>query len=163
MEKLRKRDDFKTVWRLIWVWVWFAAFLPWAHAGMAVLLITEKEAAMEDAPMKAPGSQISQVDPMKGPMIIVNNPKDGESYRAPLMVDLHFETRPDSAVDLETLKVLYRKIISIDITDRIRPYATEKGIYIPEADIPKGNHKIEIRIADSRGNYSFRELVFSVQ
>jgi len=163
MEKLRKRDDFKTVWPLIWVWIWLAVLLPWSHFVMTETATTEKEAAMEDAPMKAPGSKISQMEPMKGPMIIVNNPKDGESCRAPLMVDLHFETRPDSAVDLETLKVLYRKMISIDITDRIRPYATEKGIYIPEADIPKGNHTIEIRIADNRGNYSFRELVFSIQ
>jgi hypothetical protein len=135
----------------------------WVHAGQAVVLITEREAAMKDAPREAPAATIMEKDAMKGPMIIVHSPKAGETYPAPLVVDLNFQPQPETAVDIHTLQVIYRKIIPIDITDRIRPYATEKGIYIPEADIPEGRHNIQIRIADTRGNVSVRDLTFSVQ
>ena len=163
MKPDHKRLLIKGIFLLVSPLLLFGLWVQGAHPGKAVLLITEKEAAMEEAPAETPLARVLETDRAKGPLILVSSPKEGEIYRTPLVVDLRFETPQDSAVDLDSLKVSYRKLIAIDITDRIRPYATEKGIYIPEADIPKGHHKIQIRIADLKGNVSLKDLAFSVQ
>jgi hypothetical protein len=125
------------------------------------VLITEKEAAMPEKPDTS--AAVLEMEKTKGPLIRVNSPKNGEIYPRPVKVDLEFVSQENSTIDVKTLKVVYVKLIEIDITDRIAPYATEKGIFIPEADIPKGKHKIKIMVADAGGNRSSQELIFMVK
>ncbi len=65
------------------------------------------------------------------------------------------------AVDLATLKVVV-KFFSIDVTDRIRPYASLSGIQIKEAQFPAGKHTVRISIADTSGGLTAREVAFEV-
>ncbi|MEW5909428.1 MAG: hypothetical protein AB1659_06495 [Thermodesulfobacteriota bacterium] len=148
------------------VLLYFALFLAYSEETLFAqktipVLITEKEATMPDIPDT--GSAILEMEKMKGPVIRVNSPKNGETYPRPIKVDMEFISPENVLVDIKTLQVLYVKLIEIDITDRIKPFATEKGIFIPEADIPKGRHKIKITIADAGGNKSSKDLIFMVK
>ncbi len=64
-------------------------------------------------------------------------------------------------MDLKTLYVEYVKLWGINITDRVRPYATPEGIQVENAKFPTGNHTVKISIADIAGNFSSR--TFSVK
>jgi hypothetical protein len=128
-----------------------------------LVLIKTHEAALSDAPAEERALSVLDTKEKKGPIIIVKSPKNGETYALPLKIEMEFVPQPDAEIDLSSLKVLYIKIFNIDITERVKPYATEKGILIPEAKIPKGNHKITIRIADTSGNVSSENLKFVVQ
>lgn len=152
--------------------VWLAAmvgFMFYPGTGIAqdfkpMFLIKLEEVAMTNAPAEEEQAvAILDETEKKGPIIIVKSPLNGETYATPVKVEMEFFPRSDAKIDLSSLKVSYIKFFNIDITERVKPYATEDGILIPEATIPKGKHKIRVRIADTRGNVSSENLKFVIQ
>jgi hypothetical protein len=90
-----------------------------------------------------------------GPRIVVLSPTaSGEAFVAHRPVKLHvrFETTADAPVDIHSLKVTYLRLFGIDITDRVRPYASDTGIDIDNVEIPPGEHRIELEIGDRQGH-----------
>lgn len=152
--------------------VWLAAMVGFASCpgtGIAqnpkpLLLIKPHEAAKPDASAEEEQAvAILDEKEKKGPIIIVKSPLNGETYALPVKIEMEFLPQSDTKIDLSSLKVFYIKFFNIDITERVKPYATEDGILIPEATIPKGKHKIRVRIADTRGNVSSENLKFVIQ
>ncbi len=129
-----------------------------------LILITKQEAALADAPEgpKIAGKLLEE-EAGQGPFIILNSPKNEGRYPKPIKIDILFIPRDDAAIDLSTLKVIYVKIFNIDITARVKKHATDKGIQIPEAELPSGKHKLKILLADTEGHLSTQNLVFVVQ
>lgn len=129
-------------------------------------LITPEEAAMAPA-ADAKGLQgggltdIGREDINTGPQIEILKPADGGRVPSPLEVAIRFVPRL-GAVDLASLKVSIVKFITIDITDRIRPYATAEGIQLREANIPSGKHRVRIAVSDTAGGISIKELWLEV-
>lgn len=129
-------------------------------------LITPEEAAMKPA-SDANGLQggglidIGREDINTGPQIEILKPADGGRVPSPVEVTVRFVPRLD-AVDLASLKVSIVKFITIDITDRIRPYATAEGIQLKEANIPSGKHRVRITVSDKAGGISVKELWLEV-
>ncbi len=167
MKTDRKRSVLTQI-TLGWI-VAMVGFVSCSGTGIAqnpkpLVLIKPHEAALSNAPAEEERAlSVLDTKDKKGPIIIIKGPKNGATYALPLKIEVEFVPQPDAEIDLSSLKVLYIKIFNIDITERVKPYATEKGILIPEAKIPKGNHKITIRIADTSGNVSSENLKFVVQ
>jgi hypothetical protein len=134
-----------------------------AAGGQPVQLITTDEARQPDAlPGEVRGlAKGAQGDP-NGPEIVVASPEDGKHYQPPVAIDITFRPRA-SRVDVDTLEVAYLKWISIDITDRVRPYATETGIQVTNAELPKGSHRVRVTIADVEGRTTQRTMEIEVE
>jgi hypothetical protein len=116
-----------------------------------LVLVLPSEAELAGMPIKQLLGFRSQ---QEGPRIVVNSPQTGETYTAPVAIDIRFEPRDDADVDLNSLKVVYVKLIKIDITERVAPYASTDGITVPQADLPAGNHTLILSIADAHGKTS---------
>lgn len=128
-------------------------------------LITPEEAAMAPAPETSPlgGGLIDagRDEISAGPLIEILKPADGGQVPSPLEVAVRFVPRLEP-VDVASLKVSIVKFITIDITDRIRPYATAEGIQLKEAKIPSGKHRVRIALSDTAGGTSVKELSLEV-
>ena len=98
-----------------------------------------------------------------GPQIQVVEPGGGEIGKQPVEIDVVFDKSRDGAEPkMETLKVRYLKFISIDITDRVRPYVAANRIHVTQAEFPKGSHTVEIYVEDAQGRASSRVVEFKV-
>ncbi len=129
-----------------------------------LILITKQEAALADAPADPTiPRKLLEEEVGQGPFIVLNSPKNGGRYPKPIKIDILFIPRDDTAIDLSTLKVIYVKIFDIDITARLKKHTTDKGIQIPEAELPSGKHKLKILLADTKGHMSTQKLAFVVQ
>jgi hypothetical protein len=122
-------------------------------------LITPEEAALAPAPEEEIRSR-GLTD--AGPMIDVVKPTEGGEGQSPLEILIHFVPRSES-VNLSSLRVSVIKLFSIDITDRVRPYATPEGIQLKEAKVPSGKHRVRISLSDHNGGTSVREISFEVR
>lgn len=143
----------------------FVAFIGVSGKGQAVKdlwLITPQEAATAPVPDgfgsgETPVAGVADL----GPTIDVVKPTDGGSAPPPVEVDIRF-TPKSSPVDPATLKVSVVKLINIDITDRVRSYASATGIHVPAAQIPSGKHTVRVSIADKDGLRSYKDVTFEV-
>ena len=125
-------------------------------------LITPEEAAMASA-KKPPDRDLTQIgaESSLGPKIEVLKPPDGSVTPSPVEVDVKF--RPTiSPVDPASMKVTLIKFIDVDITDRVRGYASADGIYVPAAKLPSGKHTVRVSIADQDGLRSAKDVTFEV-
>lgn len=64
-------------------------------------------------------------------------------------------------MNLSSLKVEVLKLWTIDITNRVLPYATRDGIHVENATLPSGDHKLRVTIGDVEGGVSRK--VFQVK
>lgn len=155
----------------------FSAEMGTAEA-QPFFLVTPDEANLPDAPAepsieprepsgpfggfgRTPGKEQQAVE--LGPRILVVKPSEVQAVPAPLDIEVRFQAQDDAAVDLATLEVKYVKLVSIDITDRVRPYASLEGIRVERVSFPKGKHTIRISIADTRGVLTSRVLTVTIQ
>jgi hypothetical protein len=124
-------------------------------------LITPEEAAMAPSPGAGKGDIAVGGDADLGPSIHVVKPINGGSAPPPVEVDIKFSPKL-SPVDLASLKVSVVKFINIDITDRVREYASAKGILVPAANIPQGKYTVRVSVADKDGLRSYKDVTFEV-
>ena len=135
-----------------------------AEAGQPEFwLVTPEEAAMAPAPGQPGGAQVevSREPPDTGPIIEVLKPAEGTTPTVPLEVSIRFAPR-DAPVDMNTLQVAVVKFITIDITDRVRPYVSPAGIQIPDAKLPSGRHTVRISLGDASGGVSNKQMTMSI-
>jgi len=130
-------------------------------------LITPEEAAMAPAAnepqLHEKGlSNIGRGAPAIGPIIEVIEPEGQKAYPSPVPILVRFKERLAS-IDLATLKVTLLKFFSIDITDRVKPYASLTGIDISNAPLPSGEHTILVSLEDTKGNVTKKELTLRIQ
>jgi len=97
-----------------------------------------------------------------GPEVDVLTPKQGKPYRPPVEISIRFIPKDGSDIDLSTLKVEYLRFITINLTKRVRPYATKKGIEIPKTSLPSGTHTIRLTIGDMSGAITRRVFYVKV-
>lgn len=135
-------------------------FLHGDFESRPMVLILPTEAELPDLPLNKLLSFRSQ---QQGPRILVNSPLPGESYAPPVPIDIRFEPRDKVKVDLASLKVVYVKLFKIDITERISPYVKDNGIQVAQADLPVGNHKLILSIADENGRSSSQMIQLQIK
>ena len=142
------------------------AVIASAESGSAptAWLITPEEAAMPPATGPRSGGGLIEVgrdELCAGPVIEILKPSDGAQAVSPLNVLIRFSPRAEP-VDLASLKVSLVQFLTLDITDRIRPYTTTEGIQLTEAKIPSGQHRVWISVLDTAGSISAKDLVLDV-
>lgn len=101
--------------------------------------------------------------PNRGPQIEINRPTDGGRYPGTFPIDVVFSPGENGlAVDMNSLKVEYKRAWGIDITSRIHDYVdfVAKAIKVDEAELPIGRHTVEILISDTEENRS--SVLFTV-
>lgn len=139
-----------------------AAMIP--LSALADSWVTADDVAREaeflaiPAPPRAKARSMPVIDPDL-PQIEVVRPNPLNNIKAPFGVELHFAARPGSAIDPDSLKVSYG-FMGIDLTDRIRRSATvtPAGLKAENVEIPRGDHRLTVRIADVRGRIGEKEI-----
>ncbi len=122
-----------------------------AKPANAFQLITPSEANLP----AAPGAPVTMRGLTRGPGVDqVSPPPDAMAPLGPLTFDITFEPHNGATVDPATVKVTYLKEPVIDLTQRLRPYITPKGIQASNVEVPPGVHVIRIDLTDSQGRTS---------
>jgi len=99
----------------------------------------------------------------KGPKITLVSPNIAEKISAPVNIYLKFENSPNGIEpDMDSLIVQMKGLVTLDITERVKPFIKGQEINIENAKIPKGRHNIVFMIMDLEMNYSERLLSFRV-
>ena len=131
-----------------------------AFAGQLLVSVEEMNASNNAKPPFTAKS----VAPKDAPLIELSAPKLSSAVSSPTPIELKFQSTPPSTVKPETFKVLYGSF-EIDITKRILNVAkvTESGLFVQEANLPKGNHKLLMVIEDTVGRKGSKAMDFQVQ
>ena len=128
---------------------------PYARAG--VVLITP-----EEAQLPTPKGVHAARAVTRGPRIDLAGPDAGEA-RSPLRLQLKFRGFGGATINLDSLRVTYVKMPDVDLTSRVRPYAQQTGIEIPDAEAPPGEHLVRVEIHDSEGRRTTTTFLLSVE
>lgn len=125
-----------------------------------VMLLTEAEGAMQNETRY--GFAPTQVLQDNGPSVQIVTPDMEQAQRSPFRLQVTFVPKPGSVVQPDSLVVEALKFATLDITSRVRPFATSRGIEIEKAKVPKGVHKIKLSISDSKGGTTQQIYVIKV-
>jgi hypothetical protein len=146
--------------RLLAIAVAFALAVGAAHTAAAFQLITSDEAKLPSAPATqvatralTRGPTVNQVAPAPDAMV----PKSGA-----LDLDVTFAPHNGATIDPDKVRVTYLKQPEIDLTQRLKPYITAKGIDAHDATVPPGTHMIRVDVIDSDGRSASKIMKIQV-
>jgi len=141
----------------------FALFATYSFAGDFLALITPEEAAQPDAPMiRARGVKMTRIEG-DGPQIKIHSPNLEEPLRIPFVMDITFEASSDKAIDFDTLSIKYIKLISLDLTGKIKPYLNNNRLMVKDVKVPQGKHRLQLFIAYTSGEKTMMEIVLNTE
>jgi hypothetical protein len=138
--------------------------LGYCGSTAAFKLITEEEAKYPDDPVDD-----RLRDPFPGPVInILGCPK--EVFALPMDLTLELKAFGGATIDMDSLRVTYMKQPRVNLTSRIRAANAIKAagnnkvvISIEDAEIPVGQHTLQVWAKDSRNKDSKTLFVVDVQ
>lgn len=135
-----------------------------AAGAQPLQLVSDEEAARErDAP---PAGLTARALPAPdAPTISVRAPVIGATPIAtPMRIELSFTAAPGAEIDPSSFRVHYGSL-RLDLTARIvaRVPVTRTGLAIDQVEIPRGQHRLLLRIADDHARIGETELRFTVQ
>jgi hypothetical protein len=123
-------------------------------------LVTPAEAAL-------PAGQVPTIDlrgsPTRRPIVTVVSPPPGAGLlHSPLDLKLQFRAFGGAVVNPNSVVVTYLKQPAIDMTQRLAPFITAKGISIEHAEVPPGTHVFWIELKDNDGRIGGGEFSFQI-
>lgn len=124
-----------------------------------VQLMTDEEAALPERKQQL-GFAGAPAD--TGPAILIRKPGDGVSVAAGFPLVIQFSAATGRTIDPGSIRLVCLKQPLVDLTPRIRPYASEKGVSIDRVTLPPGLYRLRVSLADSRGDTSEREFSLTV-
>lgn len=136
-----------------------------SRAAEAFELITSAEAQREaQAQAAAPAEPRTRGLPVPPapdqPAITVVSPTGAvKPVAAPVRIEANFKPAPGARILPSTFRVLYG-LLKIDLTDRLRAHATvtESGVVVDRAQVPEGQHRLILQVADDKGNTAEQEI-----
>ncbi len=145
----------------------------------SLMLITPDEASIQEAPswsaalLASPSGStdhgkeqtllaVPEAAP-SGPEIRLISPEPENINPSPLKILVKFTPREGTQVDISTLRVELLKLITINITDRLKGYASSEGINVDKAELPSGSYKIRVTLGDTTGSTTSRIFVLKIQ
>ena len=136
-------------------------YLSISACSAQLLVSIDEMNASNNAPSQFRAKSVALKD---APVIELSAPKLSTPVSSPTPIELKFQPTPPSTVKPETFKVLYGSF-EIDITKRILNVAkvTESGVFVPEASLPKGKHKLLMVVEDTAGRRGNRAIDFEVK
>ena len=142
---------------LIFFVYWLSAT---AFSGQSLVSVEEMNAS-NSAPHQLNAKSVVLKN---APLIELFTPKLSGPITSPTPIELRFIATPPSSVKPETFKVLYGAF-EVDITKRILNLAklSETGVYVQEASLPKGKHKLLLVVDDTYGRKGQMSVEFEIQ
>lgn len=131
-----------------------------AFAASFLVSLTE----MNDSNNAPPKFTAKSVLAKEAPVIELSAPKLSEPVNSPTAIELKFQSTAPSTVKPDSFRVLYG-YFEIDITKRLLNVAkvSEQGVFVEEANLPKGKHKLLMVVEDSAGRKGSRTIDFEVR
>ncbi|MGZ3604015.1 MAG: hypothetical protein ACXU9P_03575 [Thermodesulfobacteriota bacterium] len=134
-----------------------------SSAGEVLTLITPEEAAQPNVPtIRTRGAKITRAEG-NGPQINIHSPHLEEPLRIPFLLDITFEASSDKIIDFDTLSIKYLKLISVDLTARIKPYLDNNRLIVRNVKVPQGKHRLQLFIAYTSGEKTTMEILLNVE
>jgi hypothetical protein len=132
----------------------------YAFAGQLLVSVDEMNASNN----ATPPFTAKAVAAKDAPLIELSAPKLSAPVSSPTPIELKFQSTPPSLVKPDSFKVLYGSF-ELDITKRLLNVAkvTEAGVYVQEASLPKGKHKLLMVVEDTSGRRGNKTIEFEVQ
>jgi hypothetical protein len=124
-------------------------------------LVTRQQLQRENA---APHNQTAPTPtPSGAPTIRIEQPDITRPIRSPVDIRISFQAAANSRIAVNSLRVRYG-FLGIDITRRILAHArpTATGVFVEDAELPRGRHKVTIQIADNMGRTGATSFDFNV-
>jgi len=131
-----------------------ALALSSAHAGP---FITADEAKLPAAAKVTMRGGLT-----RGPNIKVLSPAE-QVLKSPFDLKVQFEPHGGAKIDPASVKVTYLKTPLVDLSERVKPYASANGIDFAKAEVPPGEHQIRVQVTDSDGRVGNTILTFKVE
>jgi hypothetical protein len=128
---------------------------PFGLANAGTVLIEPEEAALPSPP-EAPSIALVTRGITRKPNIVLTSPE--ASVSSPFNLKFKFEAHGGAAIKPETLHVIYLKNPAVDLTARVKPFATAQGVAMSGAEAPPGKHAIKVTVsdtADREGSFVF--------
>lgn len=135
---------------------------PAQGAGFELISATEaqQEARAEAAAPEDIRPRVAPVPRSDATAIRVVSPSAaGTGVAAPVRIEVAFKPAPGARIVPSTFRVLYG-LLKIDLTERLRKHATvsETGVVVEQAQVPDGQHRLILQVADDQGNTAEQEL-----
>jgi hypothetical protein len=137
----------------------FGAAIGISHQASAFQLITAAEAQL-------PAAQVTQIATRgltRGPTVDqVSPPANAAAPSSPIDFDVTFAPHNGATIDPTKVRITYLKQPAIDLTDRLKPFITPKGIEASDVDVPPGTHVLRIEVTDSDGRSTTQIMTIQV-
>ena len=103
---------------------------------------------------------------LNAPTITVVKPDRSSAIQPPVDIEVRFNAAPGATVNISTLKIMYG-FLKLDVTQRILKAPgveiSPEGLKANGAQLPSGNHKLLIQVADNLGRIGQQPLEFTVR
>lgn len=122
-------------------------------------LVTGKENARDRVAPHTPAPQ----DMPPPPRIDVVTPDLSRPLQNPVSIDVHFTPGPGRAIDMQSFQASYGWL-GMNVTNRLLRHAVvgPNSLSASNVDLPAGDHRITLSIADNAGKRASRTFRFSV-
>ena len=124
-------------------------------------LVTRQQQQRENA---APRGQAAPAPTRSGaPTIRIEEPYITRPVRSPVNIRIGFQAAANARIAVNSLRVRYGRL-GIDITRRILAHArpTPSGVFVEDAELPRGRHRVTIQIADNMGRVGSKSFDFNI-
>jgi hypothetical protein len=100
----------------------------------------------------------------EGPQIVVRRPLEDVPLSSPVAIDIEFSAEEDRRIDLDTFALKVKKLLWFDVTDRVRPYVTNQGIFVESADLGgnEGKFRVRMYLGYEDGGMTITETVWRI-
>jgi len=127
-------------------------------------LVTAEDMRAEQSapvPRAAPGAgdEAARTRSFGAPRIRVLRPDPDVETSGPLRIELSFTPGPGARIVPGSFRMLYG-MLKIDLTDRLagRAQVKESGVIVEGAKVPRGVHRLVMRVTDDQGQSTEQEL-----
>jgi hypothetical protein len=132
--------------------------LPAAAQSVWHLITPDEEARDEAAPhVPAPADRSGP------PTIDLVRPDISRPIQNPVTIEVRFTPSPGGAIDMATFNATYGWL-GINVTRRLLDHSvtTASGLIARDVDLPLGNHRVTLSIAETSGRSASRTFSLSV-
>ncbi len=143
-----------------------AAALP----AQAAVLITPQEAQQARVPDARPATPLvggssgydkDRGTPTRAPDVVVQSPTGPVGSPFPLRVA--FTPHNGARIDPNSVTVTLLSKPEIDLTNRVRPFLSARGVDFAQAEAPPGQYRIRIELIDDAGHIGATTVDLQVQ
>ncbi len=130
-----------------------------AFAQASWRLVSPEEEARDDAAPETPAPP----DLPAPPLIELVRPDISRPVQNPVTIEVRFGAGPGREIDMSSLNATYGRL-GINITGRLLAHAvtTPNSMSAANVDLPAGQHRVTLSIADTTGKRASQTFQFSV-